>query len=73
MATRLYTPSEYASIMRITPQHVRALCASNAIKAYRFKQGTRSIWRIPFDEQSIGDMAEQNAAACASAEAGAEV
>ena len=73
MATRLYTPSEYASIMRITQQHVRALCASNAIKAYRFKQGTRSIWRIPFDEQSIGDMAEQNAAACASAAAGAEL
>ena len=73
MATRLYTPSEYASLMRVTPQYVRALCASNVIKAYRFTQGTRSIWRIPFDEQSIGDMAAQNAAACASAAAGAEL
>ena len=73
MATRLYTTTEFAGIMRITPQHVRALCASNAIKAYRFKQGTRSTWRIPFDEESIGSMAAQNAAACASAAAGAEV
>ena len=75
MATRLYTPSEYASLMRVTPQYVRRCCADGTVKAFRMSigQGKRRTWRIPFDEESIGNMAAQNAAACASAAAGAEV
>ncbi len=75
MATRLYTPSEYASLMRVTPQYVRRCCADGTVKAFRMSigQGKRRTWRIPFDEESIGDMAAQNAAACASAAASAEL
>ena len=61
MATRLYTPSEYASLMRVTPQYVRRCCADGTVKAFRMSigQGKRRTWRIPFDEESIGDMAHR--------------
>lgn len=75
MSTQLYTPTGYASLMRVTPQYVRRCCADGTVKAFRMSigQGKRRTWRIPFDEESIGDMAAQNAAACASAAAGAEM
>ena len=60
MATRLYTPSEYASLMRVTPQYVRKLCATGKLGAVRFKQGEAAVWRIPFDMEEVEEIAGKN-------------
>lgn len=75
MATRLLKPSEYAALMRVTPQYVCRCCAEGTVKAFRMSigAGKRHVWRIPFDEESLGAMAAQNAAALASAASGAEL
>ncbi len=61
--------------MRVYPAVRAPLLADGTVKAFRMSigQGKRRTWRIPFDEESIGNMAAQNAAACASAAAGAEM
>lgn len=63
MATRLYKPREYAELMRVTPQYVCRCCADGTIKAFRMSigNGKRHVWRIPFDEEQMGQMAELNA------------
>ena len=60
MATRLWTPNEYAELMGITPQWVRQLCRDGCIKAFAFKSGKVTTWRIPFDAEEIDEMAAQN-------------
>ena len=58
MATRLYTPSEYASLMRVTPQYVRRCCADGTVKAFRMSigQGKRRTWRIRIGGSRCGSV-----------------
>ncbi len=60
MATQLYTPTEFAQIMRVTPQYVRRLCATGKLGAVRFKQGETAVWRIPFDMEEVEEIAGKN-------------
>ena len=60
MATQLYTPTEFAQIMRVTPQYVRGLCATGKLGAVRFKQGETAVWRIPFDMEEVEEIAGKN-------------
>ena len=75
MATRLYTPTEYAELMGISPQYVRLCCRRGSIKAFMFETdgGKRCKYRIPFDLETVKVMAAQNAAAWPSATADAEI
>ena len=60
MATELYTPTEFAHVMRVTPQYVRRLCATGKLGAVRFKQGETAVWRIPFDMDEVDGIARRN-------------
>ena len=60
MAAQLYTPTEFAQIMRVTPQYVRRLCATGKLGAVRFKQGETAVWRIPFDMEEVEEIAGKN-------------
>lgn len=60
MATQLYTPTEFAQIMRVTPQYVRKLCATGKLGAVRFRQGETTVWRIPFDMEEVNEIADKN-------------
>ena len=60
MATQLYTPTEFAHVMRVTPQYVRKLCATGKLGAVRFKQGETAVWRIPFDMEEVEEIAGKN-------------
>lgn len=62
MATQLYTPTEFAHVMRVTPQYVRRLCATGKLGAVRFKQGETAVWRIPFDMDEVNGIASRNTA-----------
>lgn len=62
MATELYTPAEFAHVMRVTPQYVRRLCATGKLGAVRFKQGETAVWRIPFDMDELAGIASRNKA-----------
>lgn len=62
MATELYTPTEFAHVMRVTPQYVRRLCATGKLGAVRFKQGETAVWRIPFDMDELAGIASRNKA-----------
>lgn len=62
MATELYTPAEFAHVMRVTPQYVRRLCATGKLGAVRFKQGETAVWRIPFDMDEVDGIASRNKA-----------
>lgn len=60
MATKLYTPTEFAHVMRVTPQYVRKLCATGKLGAVRFRQGETTVWRIPFDMEEVEEIAGKN-------------
>ena len=62
MATQLYTPTEFAHVMRVTPQYVRKLCATGKLGAVRLKQGETAVWRIPFDMEEVDGIASRNKA-----------
>ena len=62
MATELYTPAEFAHVMRVTPQYVRKLCATGKLGAVRFKRGETAVWRIPFDMDEVDGIASRNKA-----------
>ena len=62
MTTELYTPTEFAHVMRVTPQYVRRLCATGKLGAVRFKQGETAVWRIPFDMDELAGIASRNKA-----------
>lgn len=62
MATELYTPAEFAHVMRVTPQYVRRLCTTGKLGAVRFKQGETAVWRIPFDMDEVDGIANRNKA-----------
>ena len=62
MATELYTPAEFAHVMRVTPQYVRRLCATGKLGAVRFKQGETAVWQIPFDMDEVDGIASRNKA-----------
>ena len=62
MATELYSPSEFAEVMGVTPQHVRSCCDKGTLRAVRLKAGEkRTVWRIPFDMDDLTEMAHANA------------
>ena len=71
MATELYTPTEFAHVMRVTPQYVRRLCATGKLGAVRFKQGETAVWRIPFDMDEVDCIASRNKAVVLDAKPGA--
>lgn len=60
MATKLYTPTEFAQVMRVTPQYVRKLCATGKLGAVGFRQGETTVWRIPFDMEEVEEIAGKN-------------
>lgn len=71
MATELYTPTEFAHVMRVTPQYVRKLCATGKLGAVRFRQGETTVWRIPFDMDEVDGIASKNKAVVLNGKPGA--
>lgn len=58
--TKVLTTAEFAEIMGVTDRCVRKWCERGAVKASR--SGSRSPWRIQFNEKRFREIADENAA-----------
>lgn len=56
VATKLYSPKEFAELFGLTTQGVTRNCRKGKIKAFQIG----CTWKIPFDADEIERMADEN-------------